>query len=277
MADTLLTPISIQVPLVDPKTGTPTPYFQRLLQQLLKEKAITDDLAEGAVQTSRQIISGGGLTGGGDLSTDRTLVVGAGTGITVNADDVALDSTYLDERIRDIIGTALVAGTNITITINDVGDTITLAAAGGGGSYRGALVTKAANQTTANYTVNPTYVAWDTESYDTDSIHDNVTNNSRLTVPSGVTKVRVSGQISLDLVTNSVYIFTVIDKNGITTAYTGQPAHSSAIPAAFPIVSVTSPALTVTSGDYFQLRCLIQTDTSVTVTKDSSWFAMEIL
>jgi hypothetical protein len=38
----------------------------------------------------RQIISGGGLTGGGTLAADRTLAVGAGTGITVNTDDVAV-------------------------------------------------------------------------------------------------------------------------------------------------------------------------------------------
>jgi hypothetical protein len=48
----------------------------------------------GAVSTGRQIISGGGLTGGGDLSADRTLVVGAGTGITVNADDVQIATAY---------------------------------------------------------------------------------------------------------------------------------------------------------------------------------------
>lgn len=44
----------------------------------------------GSTPMSRQIISGAGLTGGGDLSADRTLAVGAGVGITVNADDVAL-------------------------------------------------------------------------------------------------------------------------------------------------------------------------------------------
>lgn len=44
----------------------------------------------GAAETATQIIAGSGLTGGGDLSTDRTLNVGAGTGITVNANDVAL-------------------------------------------------------------------------------------------------------------------------------------------------------------------------------------------
>ena len=135
--DSLLTPLSISVPIVDPKTGNPTPYFQRVLQQLLKEKAITDELAEGAVQASRQIISGGGLTGGGNLSADRTLAVGAGTGITVNADDVALDLTYVDERIRDIMGVALIAGSNVTITVDDAANTITIASSGGGGGGGG--------------------------------------------------------------------------------------------------------------------------------------------
>lgn len=42
------------------------------------------------VRTSRSITAGSGLTGGGDLSANRTINVGAGAGITVNADDVAL-------------------------------------------------------------------------------------------------------------------------------------------------------------------------------------------
>jgi len=84
----------------------------------------------GAVPATRVLTAGAGLTGGGDLSADRTFAVGAGTGITVNADDVAIDTTTEAERIRDVIGTALVAGTNITITVNDAGDTITIAATG---------------------------------------------------------------------------------------------------------------------------------------------------
>lgn len=44
----------------------------------------------GDVQHTLTLTAGAGLTGGGDLSANRTFAVGAGTGITVNADDVAL-------------------------------------------------------------------------------------------------------------------------------------------------------------------------------------------
>lgn len=45
---------------------------------------------DGKVATSFTVTSGNGLTGGGDLTANRTLAVGAGTGVTVNADDVAI-------------------------------------------------------------------------------------------------------------------------------------------------------------------------------------------
>ena len=60
-----------------------------------------------------------GGTGASDASTART--------------NLGVDYTTLDERTRDVIGTALVAGSNITITPNDGADTITIAASGGGG------------------------------------------------------------------------------------------------------------------------------------------------
>jgi hypothetical protein len=72
----------------------------------------------GGVPTSRQVASGTGLTGGGDLTADRTL---------------AIDTTAEAERIRDVTGAALVQGSGITITVDDAGDTITIAAASGSG------------------------------------------------------------------------------------------------------------------------------------------------
>jgi hypothetical protein len=75
------------------------------------------DAAQAAAATaqgylSTQVISGAGLTGGGDLTASRTLAVGAGTGITVNADDVALDTA--NTRNVDHATVSVTAGTGLT-------------------------------------------------------------------------------------------------------------------------------------------------------------------
>lgn len=57
------------------------------------------DLPATIVRTSRNIASGAGLTGGGNLSADLTLAVGAGLGITVNADDVALAASVAGDGL----------------------------------------------------------------------------------------------------------------------------------------------------------------------------------
>jgi hypothetical protein len=66
-------------------------------------------------------------------------------------------SSYTDEQVRDVIGTALVAGANVTITPNDVGDSITIAAATTGAAgipastvdAKGDLIAGTANDTVA--------------------------------------------------------------------------------------------------------------------------------
>lgn len=53
-------------------------------------------------------------------------------------DDLTEGATNLyhtPERVRDVMGAALVAGSNITITVNDGADTITIDASGGGGAF----------------------------------------------------------------------------------------------------------------------------------------------
>lgn len=78
---------------------------------------------------TRIITAGQGLIGGGDLSSDRTLNVGAGTGITVNADDIAVDVATLEPLLTianlggydandnvDHTAVSLLAGTGISGT-----------------------------------------------------------------------------------------------------------------------------------------------------------------
>lgn len=57
------------------------------------------------------ITAGNGLTGGGDLSTSRTLAVGAGTGISVSADTVSLAASGVTEGTYGAASTPAHGGT----------------------------------------------------------------------------------------------------------------------------------------------------------------------
>jgi hypothetical protein len=140
---------------------------------------------------------------------------------------------------------------------------------------RGALVTLAANLTTQDYTT-ATAIPWTEENYDTDTIHDNATNNTRLTVPTGVTKVRLVGQLAIDDHTSGVFAQIGIYKGGLQD-YQGSASQRVEITGTVFRLNVASPVLTVAATEYFELFALIETDASITVTDDQTWFAMEII
>jgi hypothetical protein len=58
-------------------------------------------LGANVVLTTRTLTAGAGLAGGGDLSANRTFDVGAGTGITVNANDVAVSTDGISNTLLD--------------------------------------------------------------------------------------------------------------------------------------------------------------------------------
>lgn len=70
-------------------------------------QAAIEELDTEKVSTARTLTAGNGLTGGGDLSADRSFAVGAGAGISVAADAVAL-ADMADSTIK---GRASGAGT----------------------------------------------------------------------------------------------------------------------------------------------------------------------
>lgn len=115
-----ITPLDWRTPIVDLETGAPSLQFIRLWQQLFGNADSAIFTANSAVSAlankvdkTTQVIAGTGLTGGGTLDADVTLNI---------------DTTAEAERIRDVIGAALVEGPNITITVNDGADTITIEA-----------------------------------------------------------------------------------------------------------------------------------------------------
>jgi len=144
-------------------------------------------------------------------------------------------------------------------------------------AFRGALVYQTASQTGANYfTGAPVAIPWDAESYDTDSIHDNATNNTRLTVPAGVTKVRLVGGASISNSTSGNFHELSVYKNG-SLSYPGMAGHRSEVTVTGAGVPISSPVLDVVAGDYFEMRLTSETDTAIDLNSPRTWFAMEII
>lgn len=155
------------------------------------------------------------------------------------------------------------------------------ATAGGGGgggasvTPRGALVGLAADITTANYS-GGVFVPFDLEDYDTDAVHDNSTNNSRLTVPAGVTHVRISFSVSIGLHAADQYVRAFLNKNGVSTII-GLNRSAQEIGSTFAWFNDHSAVMEVVEGDYFEIKVQTEADTSITVEKNGTWFAMEIV
>lgn len=139
---------------------------------------------------------------------------------------------------------------------------------------RGAMAKKAVDQTAANYSAAPS-IAWDSEVYDTNAIHDNVTNNTRFTVPAGVTFVEIGCLASLSLVAGDTIMSLAAKKNG-STAFDGACAVTDTTPAGNPDpdLFVTSGPIPVVAGDYFEWQ-LYSLDGSITVNaKSNAWMRL---
>lgn len=102
---------------------------------------------------------------------------------------------------------------------------------------------------------------WITEQYDTDGIHSTVANTDRLTVPAGVTKVKLNAQVM---------------SNGGAQLLLGASFDCPISPNVYgnPVMSFQTPVIDVAPGDYFTLAI---NGTSATGPGQYSWFAMEIV
>ena len=136
-------------------------------------------------------------------------------------------------------------------------------------AFRGALVSRATDLSIPNNA--ETAIAWTEEQYDTDTIHDNATNNSRLTVPTGITRVRLTASVSLASAgLDSLRIF----KNGVVfkgmaSAFVGGTTGQR--------LNVTTPVLVVVATDYFEAMVFQDSGAAINLLAAESSFAMEIV
>lgn len=210
--------------------------------------------------------------------------VGVGSTVKIHFDD----SLQLTHHATDFI---LPGGANITTAAGDEAEFIEYASGdwrlvsyqyNEPSQFRGALVYagSAETLTTSAYK----HLAFNTEAYDTDDIHDTVTNNNRLTVPAGVTKVKLWGQVLF--AANATGIRNVLisknDDNATPAGAPGLPSlQISATPSLGCTINVSSTVIEVIGGDFFTLAALQSSGGNLNTATVSNGFrtsfAMEII
>lgn len=139
-----------------------------------------------------------------------------------------------------------------------------------------AVLSSGRSLTTINTGTNPlSYIPFDSVLYDTNSIWS-AANPTRLTVPAGVTRLRIVGSGSLNNAVTTDYFNFRVDKN--RGGFQGQAINMFAGPAnGAPRAPLITPVLTVTPGDYFEVAVFAGSTTSAIVNSNQTWLAMDIL
>lgn len=144
---------------------------------------------------------------------------------------------------------------------------------------RGCLIGLSADLTAVNAS-SGYFIPFDAESYDTDSIHDNVTNNTRMTVPSGWSWARVGAKIYANLITDEALCSLSIrhfNSSGVEQSRRGTPVFGSDTSSAGEYgCQGTSCAIQVSAGDYFEVR-FVCADTSITILSNHTSAWLELL
>jgi len=138
-------------------------------------------------------LSGGGTSGAVTLAIDSTVATLTGTQTLTNKTltSPALTTPTISTLTTNgdlLYGTGSGALTRLGIgssaqVLTVAGGVPSWATPAAGSTFVGALVYRTTNLSLSNAT--GVIVGWDAESFDTNGFHDNTTNNSRLTVPSG--------------------------------------------------------------------------------------------
>lgn len=130
-----------------PYTKTAWETTTRITHDLLNKQETGIETAQATADSALSAASGSGgavvVAHGTDAARARPAVTGpvvwVGTAVPTNLNaasgDVHVDpsKTGLDaEGVRDVMGATLIPGPNVTITENDIGDTLAIAASGGG-------------------------------------------------------------------------------------------------------------------------------------------------
>jgi len=145
--------------------------------------------------------------------------------------------------------------------------------------FRGCLLSRSTDY--VDFTANePVLVPWEQAEYDSDGFF-NLTQPTRVTIPAGVHKVRLTGQVALTLSGTAHSGYTTFYKNGLAD-YPGQGIENirqSTEGYTNNVYHAQTAIIPVVSGDYFELRINTSgADASMNdVLASPSWLQIEVV
>lgn len=131
-----------------------------------------------------------------------------------------------------------------------------------------------------------TAVALASEAYDTGTpaIHDNVINNSRFTVPTGITRIRLTGYVKWQPNGSSFRILKITKNGALGTIDDDQGGYepdiyTSAANASVPDVGVIidSGIIRAVATDYFELEVSQESGVALNLLAGDYWFQMDLI
>lgn len=171
-----------------------------------------------------------------------------------------------ETTLGDIAYRSATANTNTRLPIGSTGQVLTVAAGvpswatpASGSTFVGCSLSKSAAQSISNATW--TLITWNQENYDTDSFHDNSTNNTRITIPSGKSGKYLIAANLYTPANSAGSRLLKYTKNG-TDSYYGNWGPASAVHSTS---IVGSQVFNLTAGDYIEVAIYQDTGTSINV------------
>jgi hypothetical protein len=142
-------------------------------------------------------------------------------------------------------------------------------------SFSGCMAQKVADATLNLSSAN--VIVWGgADIYDVGNWHDPSVNNTRMTVPAGVSFVRLSCSLRMTGVPISCACFLAFYKNGVQFGWPGRSAHSFTNGNFTELwVAAHSSVIPVVAGDYFEAYVLVGNGTSVTIVAADSSFSIQ--
>jgi hypothetical protein len=185
------------------------------------------------------VTAGIGISGGG-TSGDVTITNSMATALTTKGDLIVAtgSGTFIRQGI----------GANGTVLTADSAEADGVKWAAAGTPFSGAAGEMTSSTTAPNNT--NTVVAFGGELWDTDNYHDNTTNNSRFTIPTGKDGYfLINAKVKIQNSTSGSYQDFRIQKNGSVAQTTAVPAQKVGSET-FASISAVFPGV---AGDYFEL------------------------